>query len=120
MAMLHSLFTIIAAVLLLGVGARSSPTGLSLVTFAFWLIAGVMTFAVCMVNARKTKGGRFSAAFQLLGWGTLLLAGSAIVVTFFSQSLGSANAQLLHDAGFVIGFILVLAASNRFLKTMTG
>ena len=116
----HSAIIAFFAPFFLGMGARISPSGLSLVTFLFWLIAGVMAFAVCLVNARKTRGGRLSAAFLLLGWGTLFLAASAIVVTFFSSRVGTSNAQLLHDAGFVIGFILVLAASNRFLKAMTG
>jgi hypothetical protein len=118
--MRHLTIIVFSAALFLGAGTRSSPSGLSLVTFLFWLIAGVMTFAVCMVNARKTRGGSFSSAFLLLGWGTLFLAGSAIVVTFLSNNLGPSNTQLLHDAGFVIGFVLVLAASNKFLKAMTG
>lgn len=109
-----------SSLFLLGIGVRSAPTGLSLVTFSFWLIAGVMTFAVCLVNAHKTRGGYFSVAFQLLGWGILFLAASAIVLTFFENQIGQSNAQLLHDVGFVLGFILVLIASNRFLKAMTG
>ena len=93
---------------------------LSVITFIFWVAAGVVTFVVCLINARKTAGGKFSAAFMMLAWGTLLLAVSAIVVTFFDKPLGAEVAQLIHDAGFVGGFILVLSASNRFLKAMTG
>jgi len=93
---------------------------LSLITFIFWVIAGITTFIVCIMNAYKTRGGRFSAAFISLGFGTLLLATSAIIATFFNSQFGQGITQLLHDGGFVIGFILVLSASNRFLKAMTG
>ncbi|MEW6610691.1 MAG: hypothetical protein AB1352_03660 [Patescibacteria group bacterium] len=93
---------------------------LSLTTFLFWAIAGFMTFLVCIMNAYKTRGGRFSIAFILLGVGSLFLATSAIVSTFFQISLGQNATQLLHDGGFVVGFILLLSASNRFLKAMTG
>jgi len=91
---------------------------LSLITFIFWVTAGLMTFIVCIINAHKTRGGRFSAAFISLGFGTLLLATSAIVATFFSAHFGRDITQLLHDGGFVIGFILVLFASNRFLGAL--
>lgn len=93
---------------------------ISFITFVFWAVAGFITFGVCIVNARKTRGGAFSGAFTLLGWGTLLLALSAIVITFFGRTIGTDIARLLHDVGFVTGFIFVLSASNRFLKAMTG
>lgn len=93
---------------------------LSFITFIFWVIAGLMTFIVCLLNAYKTRGGKFSAAFIALGFGTLFLDISAIIATFFNAQFGKDIAQLLHDGGFVIGFILVLSASNRFLKAMTG
>ncbi len=93
---------------------------LSLITFIFWVIAGLMTFIVCIINAYKTRGGRFSAAFISLGFGTLFLATSAIIATFFNTYFGRDITQLLHDGGFVIGFILVLSASNRFLGALRG
>ncbi len=93
---------------------------LTFITFIFWSVAGFITFGVCLANAKKTKGGSFSGAFMLLAWGTLLLSLSAIIITFFNKILGADASRLLHDVGFVTGFILVLSASNRFLKAMTG
>jgi len=93
---------------------------LSTVTLIFWIVAGILAVAVCLYNADKTKGGKISGAFVLLGIGVAFIDLAAIVITFLAEKWGRFAAQLAHDIGFVMGFILILAAANKFRKAIMG
>ena len=93
---------------------------LSTITLIFWVVAGVLAVAVCLYNARKTRGGKISGAFSMLGLGAALLDFAAIMITFAPRSWDRDLVQFIHDIGFVLGFIFILAAANKFRKAMMG
>jgi len=93
---------------------------LSTITLIFWVVSGLLAVSVCLYNAHKTRGGKFSGGFIGLAIGAAFLDASAIVITFAPTSWDPVYVQFVHDIGFVIGFVWILIAANRFRKAMVG
>ncbi len=93
---------------------------LSTITLVFWIVSGLLAVSVCLYNAHKTRGGRLSGGFTGLAIGAAFLDAAAITITFAPRSWDPVYVQFAHDIGFVIGFICILMAANRFRKAMMG
>lgn len=93
---------------------------LSTITLIFWIISGLLAVGVCFYNADKTKGGKISSAFIMLGLGAIFMDFSAIMITFAPSNWDTVTVQFVHDIGFVFGFVFILTAANKFRKAMMG
>lgn len=93
---------------------------LSTITLIFWIVSGLLAVSVCLYNAHKTRGGKLSGGFIGLAIGAAFLDAAAIIITFAPKTWDHVMVQFVHDIGFVIGFICILMAANRFRKAMMG
>jgi len=89
---------------------------LLMIAILLGLVASIITY----LNSRKLSGEVFEIPFIYFATGLFLVTFSLIDVTFFQYLLYDQTVALIHNISFIIGLALMLVASIKITRFLTG